>query len=379
MAPYTGISPEPRAKRSVSFTVIRVLLMLNLKRFVAIGAVLCETAVLYAASPRVVRDWAQFPAIVQIDQADEIFAIGDAHSDFRRLARAMAAAGLIEKATERPEDAKWRAGKAVLVSTGDMIDKGPRALDVLRLYRSVRAQARAAGGNVVILAGNHEAEFLSNPSAPKGREFAAQLTREHINPADVGACKGEFGELLCSLSFAARAGDWFFSHAGNSSGRTITELAADLEGGFEHDGFRSLQLIGDESILEARLNGEGRKVWIDAGLPARGEKALLAEYAAALGVAHIVEGHVPSPVDFADGVHRERGEMFQRFGLLFLIDTGMSEGVDDSHGAVLHITTKGGDKATAICPDGTKTLLWDSKTKQDMGRAAPCRDNPGAR
>jgi hypothetical protein len=64
--------------------------------------------------------------------------------------------------------------------------------------------------------------------------------------------------------------------------------------------------------------------------------------------------------------------MFQRFGLLFLIDTGMSEGVDDSGGAVLHIATKGGESATAICPDGTKTLLWDSRKKQDIGRAAPC-------
>jgi hypothetical protein len=358
-------------KPSVSFTVMWGLLMLNVKRVFLIGAVLWGV-VLYAASPRIARDWAQFPAIVQIDHADEIFAIGDAHSDFKRLARAMAAAGLIEKATEHPEDAKWRAGKAVLVTTGDMIDKGPRALDVLRLLRSMRTQAQQAGGNVVILAGNHEAEFLSNPGAPKGREFAGQLTREHINPADVGACKGEFGEFLCSLSFAARVGDWFFSHGGNSNGRTIAELAADLEGGVEHDGFGSQQLIGDESILESRLNGEGRKIWIDAGLPSRGEKELVAEYAQALGVAHFVEGHVPSPVAFTDGTHRERGEMFQRFGLLFLIDTGMSEGVDDSGGAVLHITTKGGEKATAICPDGTKTILWDSKTKQDIGRAAPC-------
>jgi hypothetical protein len=192
----------------------------------------------------------------------------------------------------------------------------------------------------------------------------------------VGACKGEFGEFLCSLAFAARVGDWFFSHGGNSGGRTITDLAADLEGGVGREGFGSPQLIGDESILEARLNGEGRRPWIDAGLPAQSEKQLLTEYTMALGVEHVVEGHVPSPVTFTDGVQRGRGEMFQRFGLLFLIDTGMSEGVDDSGGAVLHIalhiTTRGGEQATAICPDGKKTLLWDSRANQDVGRAAPC-------
>jgi hypothetical protein len=329
-------------------------------------------AFLCASAPGCARDWAEYPAVVQIDRADEIFAIGDAHSDFKRLARAMAAAGIIESAVENPEDARWHGGHAVLVTTGDMIDKGPRALDVLRLLKRLRAEAERAGGDVVILAGNHEAEFLADPNAPKGREFAGQLTKARINPAEVGACKGEIGEFLCSLSFAARIGDWFFSHGGNSGGRTIDELAVDLETGVEREGFRTQQLIGDESILEARLNGEGRKPWIDARLPGQNEKQLLAEYAKALGVAHVVQGHVPSPVAFADGVRRDRGEMFQRFGMLFLIDTGMSESVNDSGGAVLHITSTGGEKATAICPDGKTTLLWDSNTRQDVGRARAC-------
>ncbi len=347
--------------------------MMNLRRSnQPVAALVTGAAFLCSVAAANARDWKNNPAVVQIERADEIFAIGDAHSDFKRLAMAMAGAGIIEAPVEHPEDAKWRAGKAVLVTTGDMIDKGPRALDVLRLLRDVREQARQVGGEVVILAGNHEAEFLADPLAPKGKEFAAQLKAAKINPADVGACKGEFGEFLCSLAFAARVGDWFFAHGGNSGGRTVERLLSDLEAGVERDGYASKELIGDESILEARLNGEGRTVWIDARLPAVEEKQLLAEYAKALGVKHIVEGHVPSPVAFTDGVKRERGEMFQRFGLLFLIDTGMSEGVDDSDGAVLHITLKGGKRATAVCPDGKSTVIWDAHTKPDMGRAKPC-------
>jgi hypothetical protein len=304
-----------------------------------------------AAATGAPRDWAKYPAVTQIASAEEIFAIGDAHSDFNRLARAMVAARIIEAQPANPEDAHWRAGHAVLITTGDMIDKGPRALDVLRLLMLLRTETRRAGGDVVILAGNHEAEFLADPTA-------------------VGACKGEIGEFLCSLSFAARVGDWFFAHGGNASGRTVEQLTTDLQGGVEHDGFRTKHLIGDDSILESRLNGEGRKRWIDAGMPDRGERELLADYARSLGVAHLVEGHVPSEVVFADGVKRNVGELFQRFGLLFLIDTGMSEGVDDSGGAVLYVTYQGGEKATAICPDGTRTLLWDSVSKPDTGRAA---------
>ena len=333
-----------------------------------------SVALFVLSSAASARDWAKYPAVAQIGNADEIFAIGDAHSDFKRLSRVMVAAEIIDIAQpDKPETAHWRAGHAVLVTTGDMIDKGPRALDVLRLLMAVRADARRAGGEVVILAGNHEAEFLADPAAPKGQEFAKQLKAAHIDPAGVGACKGEIGEFLCSLSFAARVGDWFFSHGGNAGGRTVAQLAADIQSGVDRDGYRTKHLIGEDSILESRLNGEGRAVWMDAGLPDRGERELLADYARALGVAHIVEGHVPSPVVFADKVKRNRGEMFQRFGLLFLIDTGMSEGVDDSGGAVLHITRGGGEeKAVAICPDGTKSPLWDNRKKQDIGRAAPC-------
>lgn len=337
----------------------------------AAATFLCAAALL-CASPAAPRDWTKYPAVTQIAGAEEIFAIGDAHSDFKRLARAMVAARIIEAQPSKPEEAHWRAGHAVLVTTGDMIDKGPRAIDVLRLLSLLRAEARRAGGDVVILAGNHEAEFLADPHGPKGREFAGQLRAAHIDLAEVGDCKGEIGEFLCSLAFAARVGDWFFAHGGNANGRTVGQLTADLQGGVDHEGFRTRDLIGDDSILESRLNGEGRKPWIDAGMPDRGERELLADYARALGVAHLVEGHVPSEVVFADGVKRNRGEMFQRFGLLFLIDTGMSEGVDDSGGAVVHITYQGGEKATAICPDGKSTVLWDSASKPDTGRAAVC-------
>jgi hypothetical protein len=316
------------------------------------------------------RDWAKSPAVVQVDTTGDIFAIGDAHSDYRRLASAMKAAGLIEAVPKKPRDVKWSAGNAVLVTTGDMIDKGPRAIDVLSLLQALRASALANGGRVIVLAGNHEAEFLADPAAKKGEGFATQLKMRGIRPSDVALCRPGIGEFLCALPFAARVNDWFFSHAGNSSGRSLAQLADDLQKGVMKDGFATKQLIGGDSVLESRLNGkDAGRPWIDARLPDYTEKQLLTTYTAALGVKHIVEGHVPSEVKFADGTVREPGEMFQMFGMLFLIDTGMSEGVDDSRGAVLHITSK---DATAICPDGKRTLLWDAMNDPNVGRAAPC-------
>jgi len=324
----------------------------------------------FAAVP---RDWKQSPAVVEIDTTADIFAIGDAHGDYARLARLVHAAGLIDKVAPRPADAAWTGGQSVLIVTGDMIDKGPRAIDVLRFLRGLETSAKVKGGRVIVLAGNHEAEFLADPAAPKGREFASQLNAAGIRPADVAACKGDIGEFLCSLPFAARVNEWFFSHGGNSAGRTLKQLAADLQTGVEKDGFTSKHLIGDYSLLEARLNGNGpgREPWIDAGLPARGEQQLLLDYTSALGVRHIVQGHVPSLVRFQDGTLRQPGEMFQIFGLLFLIDTGMSEGVDSSQGAALQIA---GDRATAVCASGARTILWEREGQQKIGRATPCRN-----
>lgn len=316
------------------------------------------------------RDWARYPAVVQLDTSGDIFAIGDAHSDYVRLVSAMNGAGLIDGAPAGPGDVAWRAGHAVLVITGDMIDKGPRGVDVLRLLVNLQSSALRQGGRVIVLAGNHEAEFLADPSAPKGREFASQLTAAGVRPRDVAACKGDLGAFLCSLPFAARVNDWFFSHAGNTAGRSLSQIETDIETGFAKDGYATQQLIGDYSLLEARLNGTGpgRKPWIDRA-PGHDEKQLLESYTSALGVRHIVEGHVPSEVKFADGIVRSPGQMFQRFGMLFLIDTGMSQDVDDSLGAVLRITA---DEAFAVCPDGKRTLLWDSTRRQPTGRAAAC-------
>jgi hypothetical protein len=141
------------------------------KGLILLSALLCL--------PVQARDWKKFPAVVEIDGAPEIFAVGDAHGDYARLTRVMRAAGIIDKGDN------WIAGHAVLVTTGDMIDKGPRAPDVLRLMRKLREMAPAKGGQVIVLAGNHEAEFMADVTATKVQEFADQLRAAGVNPAEV--------------------------------------------------------------------------------------------------------------------------------------------------------------------------------------------------
>jgi hypothetical protein len=319
------------------------------------------------------RDWREHPAVVTATTREDIYAIGDAHGDFEHLERVMKAAGLIAEVTPGPETARWSGGKAVLVTTGDMIDKGPRAPDVIRLLRSLREQAKAAGGRVIILAGNHEIEFLADSAAPKGNDFASQMKSLNLEPGDVAACKGEFGEFLCSLAIGARVDNWYFSHAGYTSGKSVEQIESFVEAAFQAKGYAAKELIAPDSLMRADLSRgkDGSTPWVDWKPAGSTEKELLTKNAQALGVEHIVQGHVPSEVVFEDGVKRDKGEMFQRYGKLFLIDTGMSRGVNDSDGAVLYLP-HGGEKAIAVCADGTRTLLWDQKTNQELGRAHAC-------
>ncbi len=307
--------------------------------------------------------------MVDRPNAATLYALGDIHGDYQRLVRLLVAAKIVPAAPAEPSRIGWSAGGATLVITGDMIDKGPRPMDVLLALAALQSAARRSGGEVILLAGNHEAEFLAGPDPKKAAQFIADLRSKGIAAADVAACGGDLGELLCSLPFAARVGDWFFSHAGNTAGRPFERVAADLRAGIARDGFASKALLAPDSLLEARLGEEN--TWFDAaGTTAGDEKRLLASYAAALGVKHIVQGHQHNKIRFGDGVVRQAGEIFQRWGLLFLIDVGMSEGVGDSAGAVLRIE---GPQAIAICADGAETPLWNAATNPDSGRAGPCR------
>eukprot|EP00667_Euglena_gracilis_P013558 EG_transcript_13994 len=79
-----------------------------------------------------------------------LFAIGDLHGDLRNALRCLRLCNLT--------DAKgnWRGGRAVLVQTGDVVDRGPDSRQLLDLLKKMARQATAAGGALIQLLGNHE-------------------------------------------------------------------------------------------------------------------------------------------------------------------------------------------------------------------------------
>ncbi len=299
-----------------------------------------------------IRDWTQYPAVAQAEAPTDLWVLGDVHGDVDRLAALLAAAGVAQIPADATQ-AKWQAGPATLVALGDLIDKGTQGLAVLAAVQALQAQAPAQGGAVRVLMGNHEAEFLAHPDETKVSEFATELTQAGLDPVAVAAGKTPLGQWLRNLPMGLRLGTWFFCHAGDTQGLTLAQLETTIEQGVEAQGFAAPVLIDPASLLEARLDPP----WWEAS--GADPQKTLADRAAALGVQHLVQGHQPGKVAFADGTTRKAGHLFQKYGSIFLVDAGMSQAVDDSPGALLHIHHDAtGDQAYVVKPDGTSKLLW---------------------
>jgi hypothetical protein len=300
------------------------------------------------------RDWAAHPAVIEIDEADEVYAVSDPHGGYVALGELLQNNGLISgfvPDTSKYDRIKWTGGTSVLVVAGDLIDKGPDSLGVIDLLRVIESKAGAGGGRAVSTMGNHEAEFLADPMNDKAMSTGEDKTgineglrAEGIDPKDMAKgidAKGR-GAWLRDLPFAVRIKKWFFAHGGNTEGRSVKELSKDLEDSVRSKGFAAKDVIGDKSILEAQE-------WY--GNPRSGSTGK--RYAEALGVKHIVFGHDPSAFG-------ERGEITSaQDGCLFKLNVNMGLHVSDANtgGQILHVHTRGTDTAESLDARGNKRSL----------------------
>lgn len=97
-----------------------------------------------------------------------IIAVGDLHGDYEAWLAIARAAGLIDAA------AHWAGGKTTLVQLGDVTDRGPNSLQIIRNLQQLQVEATRSGGRVVVLLGNHEAmNLLGDLRYVSAGEFAA--------------------------------------------------------------------------------------------------------------------------------------------------------------------------------------------------------------
>ncbi|HXG88974.1 MAG TPA: metallophosphoesterase [Vicinamibacterales bacterium] len=199
-------------------------------------------------------------------QAPRIVAVGDIHGSFDGITAILKRAGLIDEAL------KWSGGRATLVQTGDYTDRGTDVRKVLDLLMRLEREAKAAGGQALILLGNHEvmnligdwrdvtpaicASFVTAISDVRREDAwkqyqrlgqrrpataapvaAYQQTRETWMAAHPPGCleyreamspSGVYGKWLREKSIAAQVGDSLFMHAGLNPLRPAPKSLAEV-------------------------------------------------------------------------------------------------------------------------------------------------------
>jgi len=84
-----------------------------------------------------------------------VWAFGDTHGAFSEFIKLIKRVGLVD------ENLDWSGGKAHLVSTGDVLDRGPNPRKIFDLMMKLENQAREAGGGFHLVLGNHETMILA--------------------------------------------------------------------------------------------------------------------------------------------------------------------------------------------------------------------------
>ena len=104
---------------------------------------------------------------------ERIVAIGDIHGELHIFRQLLRHTGLIDDAD------RWVGGSATLVQTGDFLDRGPDVRGVMDLLMELQARSAEAGGQVIVLLGNHEAMNLTFEYRDVGVEAYSSFVDEH--------------------------------------------------------------------------------------------------------------------------------------------------------------------------------------------------------
>jgi len=104
---------------------------------------------------------------------ERIVAIGDVHGAYDSLVRTLQEVGIIDNNLD------WIGGKTHLVSTGDLLDRGPKSRAAMDLFIQLEKDAPLDGGRVHLLLGNHEVMNLTGDLRyVSEEEYAAFLDSE---------------------------------------------------------------------------------------------------------------------------------------------------------------------------------------------------------
>jgi hypothetical protein len=250
--------------------------------------------------------------VCSIQTPERVVAVGDIHGAFDKFVTILREAGLVDGRR------RWTGGRAILVQTGDILDRGPDSRRALDLIRTLTDEAAKAGGRVIPLVGNHEVMRLMGDR----RYVSAAEYTAFITPDSDSLRQRAFEYMLAENAKRAKAANMAFDPANfrerfyedNPRGAVEMQIAFGPKGEYGH-------WVRQRDLM-ARINGV---VYLHGGVTPE---------VAALGCAEInrrvrAEINGPMPPATADGslLFAETGPLWWRG----LADTGapQADAVDE--------------------------------------------------
>lgn len=274
------------------------------------------------------------PIPLRYPAAPRVVAIGDLHGDLDATRSVLKLAGVIDG------DDHWAGAATVVVQTGDILDRGNDEPEIIDLFDRLAKQARAAGGAVHRLNGNHELMNCAGDLryvTPEGfSDFVHVLPSDDVGDvpeaakgrAAAFAPGGPWATRLAEHNVAVIVGDTAFVHGGIEP-----KYAADLE---DVNLQTRCWLSGRRSEMPVAAGDMDGPVWsrIYATPPEACED--LERALEILGVSTMVVGHTTD----IRGISSACGQRVWR------IDVGLSK----HYGGPLQALEIAGDRVTVLAP-----------------------------
>ena len=325
----------------------------------------CDIATRARGLERIVRAAAIAIAAIAIVAAappQRIVAVGDLHGDYAAWQTIARAAGVVDASGH------WAGGRTILVQLGDVADRGPDSLKIVRSLQQLQKEAPRKGGKAIVVLGNHEAmnlvgdnrytsagEYAAFTDAQSGTrrdrvyeanraklEAAAHATNPALTPDQIRGAwtaehplgwvehrlawgpSGELGKWAAGNPAIVKLGGTLFVHGGISAEYAKQPLDA------VNNRVASAMAAGDDSgasiltdplgplwyrgLVQVDPDAQAARAAVKPPLPPLTQEQELNAVLAAYGAQRIVLAHTPS----LQGIQITNG------GRLARIDTGIS-------------------------------------------------------
>jgi hypothetical protein len=155
----------------------------------------------------------------EFHKVKKLLVLSDIEGNFGALRKLLQASKVIDK------DFNWTFGDGNLVLVGDFFDRGEQVTEVLWFIYYLEDKAKAAGGYVHFILGNHEIMNLSGDLRYVQQKYldnAVFLNKKYETMYDESS---ELGRWLRTKNIVEKIGDIMFAHGGISAGMNSMNIS----------------------------------------------------------------------------------------------------------------------------------------------------------